>query len=238
MKKTITKSIATVDSQAISVTTAYDDSIASFQWVKAMLESSFPKKNFVFVHDQCFCLRDYGDMPRGYTHTFLIRNPYKLFPSWKKVFIGLMPSYKDIPFTEIPVVFRGQKYGYGEMINLIAYVQEQLDQSPIIIDADDLQANPASILKQYCHLTGVKFNESMLQWKAGDEIVDTWIASKNILQGNKLQEGGYYDDAFKSTEFHPPKRMPSRDQIDSDLLPIIDQCMPLYEKMYSMRIQP
>ncbi|XP_072037050.1 uncharacterized protein [Amphiura filiformis] len=226
--------------EVAKVASAFDDSIASFKWVKDWLESSFPGKSFILVHDHALSLRsNYNNIPLGYKHTFLIRNPYRLFPSRKRVKLNLVPSLKDTPVSDMPRKLFGEKYGYSELYDLMVHVQEKLGQFPIVIDADDLQANPSSVLRQYCHLLGVEFKESMLQWEAGDKIVDTWIASKMILQGNKMEEGGgFYEDAFKSTEFHPPRELPSRDQIDPDLLPVIDQCMPLYEKMYSMRIRP
>ncbi len=204
-----------------------------------MLESPFPGKSFVFVHDQAFGLQGrYENIPRGYTHTFLIRNPYRQFPSWKKAMVKLIPSMIDKPFSDMPQKLVPEKFGLGELYDLMVYVRDKLGQTPIIIDADDLQANPSSVLSQYCDLIGVKFSESLLHWEAGDKIMDSWIGSKKLLTANKMEEGGYYEDALNSTEFQPPKDMPSRDQIDADLLPLIDQYMPMYEKMHSMRIQP
>ncbi|XP_072019426.1 uncharacterized protein [Amphiura filiformis] len=238
-QKTFNEGIVAPEPQAAKVALGFDESIATFQWVKHMLESPFPGKSFVFVHDQAFGLRsNYTNIPQGYTHTFLIRNPYRLFPSWKKIMVKLAPSFIDKPFADMPKYAVPARFGYGELYDLIVHVQENLGQTPIVIDADDLQANPLSVLRQYCHFLGVEFKESMLQWEAGDKIVDTWIASKKIQHGNKMKEGGFYEDAFKSTEFYPPKKIPSREQIDIDLLPLIDQYMPLYEKMYSMRIRP
>ncbi|XP_072018502.1 uncharacterized protein [Amphiura filiformis] len=205
MHQTFTKGIATPVSQAANVDLSFHESIATFKWVKQMLESPFPG---YFLHGRGWCLH-------------------------------IMPSFIDKPFTDLPKYLVPAKLGYGEVCDLMGHVKDKLVQSPIVIDADDLQANPASVLRQYCHLLGVEFKESMLQWEAGDKIVDTWIISKAQKQGNKMKEGGgFYEDAFKSTEFHPPKELPSREQIDPDLLPLIDQCMPLYEKMYSMRIRP
>ncbi|XP_072018622.1 uncharacterized protein [Amphiura filiformis] len=238
IRKTFKEGVVSPESQTGKVALAFDVSIATFQWVKQMLESPFPGKSFVFVHDQAFCLRSsYDNIPRGYTHTFLVRNPYRLFPSWKKSVVKQVPSCIDKPFAEM-IKNAVAKFGYGELYDLIVHVQENLGHTPIVIDADDLQANPLSILRQYCHLLGVEFKESMLQWEAGNEIADTWIASKMAKQRHKVKEGGFFDVAFKSTEFHPPRELPSRDQIDPDLLPLIDQYMPLYEKMYSMRIRP
>ncbi|XP_072019425.1 uncharacterized protein [Amphiura filiformis] len=85
MQKAFNEGVVAPEFQAAKVDLAFDDSIATFKWVKQMLESPFPGKSFVFVHDQAYGLRsNYDNIPRGYKHTYLIRNPYRLFPSWKK----------------------------------------------------------------------------------------------------------------------------------------------------------
>ncbi|XP_072050584.1 uncharacterized protein [Amphiura filiformis] len=239
LQKTLKEGTLSPEFKAEKDTLTYDDSIATFKWTKQMLESNFTGKSFVFVHDQAFCLRsNYDNIPRGYTHTFLIRNPYRLFPSWKTTMVKLMLSLIDKPFADMPKYLVPTKLYYGELYDLMVHVKEKLGQSPIVIDADDLQANPASVLRQYCHLLGLEYKESMLQWEVGNGITSTWIVAKVSLQGNTMEEGGYYEDAFKSTEFHPPRALPSREQIAPDFLPLIDQCMPIYEQMYSMRIRP
>ena len=61
---------------------------------------------------------------------------------------------------------------------------ENMGQSSVIIDADDLQTNPASILCQYCEVIGIPFKESMLNWEAGDAITKDLIASSDLLRWN------------------------------------------------------
>ena len=41
------------------------------------------------------------------------------------------------------------------------------DTPPIIVDANDLQASPNTILKRYCDCIGVNFELHMTSWEAG-----------------------------------------------------------------------
>ena len=221
-----------------NTSSAFDDSQATFSWVKEMLEAPYPGKSFVFCHGHVYCFRSTDNLPRGYKHTILIRNPYRVFPSWKKALYKVRPDLAKEPFSNVPPPLMAEKYGYSELLDFAMYVKEDLKQPVIIIDADDLQANPKSILSQYFHLLGLEFKESILQWEEGDSITSTWIASRSFLQANKTEGGGFYDGALKSTGFRPPGEMPSRENIDPDLLPMIDYSMPFYEKLYVMRIRP
>ena len=217
---------------------AFDDRQATFAWVKDMLEAPYPGKSLVFCHAHVYCFRSNDNLPGGYKHTILIRNPYRVFPSWKKALYKVQPDLAKNPFSNVPAPFMAEKYGYSELLDFALHVKEDLKEPVIIIDADDLQANPKSILSQYFHHLGLEFKECILQWEEGDRIMSTWIASKAFLQENKKEEGGFYDAAMKSTGFQPPGEMPTREMIDPDLLPMIDFSMPFYKKLYSMRIRP
>ncbi len=121
----------------------------------------------------------------------------------------------------------------------MTYLQERgIEPNPIIIDADDLLTNPASILRQYCELLGVPFNESMLEWPSGIEILKSWKGARELLLGNFHESGGYYDMAMKSTRFNLPREMPKREDLSDDILKCVDHSMPYYEKMYDMRLKP
>ena len=118
-------------------------------------------------------------------------------------------------------------------------VQEHgLEPNPIVIDADDLQQDPSSILRQYCEKVNIPYSADLLKWEAGANIVDTWKIADILEQANKLEEGGLYDVAFGSTWLQPPSPAPSGEAIDKDLVPVIDQCMEVYDKMHAMRIKP
>ncbi len=215
----------------------YDVNLSTYDWVKQMLEEDYPGKQIVFCKDFAFALRErYDLLPKGYRHTFLIRDPRKTFSSYKKMWIKFLQD-DSFQFQELPPCMNPPKNAFGELFELYEYVQHHgLDKDPIIIDADDLQRNPRSILSQYCAAVGIPYSESLLQWEAGARVVDTWKLADIAQQVDQLEEGGYYETAFRSTHFLPPRDPP--DEIDADLLPLIDKCREIYNKMYASRIKP
>ncbi|XP_072037044.1 uncharacterized protein [Amphiura filiformis] len=218
----------------------YDVNISTYDWVKTMLEADYPGKQIVFCKDFAFALRErYSMIPEGYRHTFLIRDPRKVFSSFKKLWVKLLQDdsfqYHELP----PYLMNPPKLAFGELYELYQYVQSHgLETNPIIIDADDLQRDPGSVLSQYCKAVGIPYADGLLEWEAGAGVVDTWKLANIMEQANKLEEGGFYDTAFSSTHFSPPSDPPTRDEIDDDLLPLIDKAMVFYDSMYAARIKP
>ena len=223
---------------------AFDSKVCTYQFVKDKLEADYPGKDLVFCKDMAYSLdAKYDRLPTGYRHTFLIRHPYRVFPSHKKVlakvlaFIG-MDKFR---LCDLPPDLFSKMYGFQEQHELMLYVQENCTDPPIIIDADDLLANPSSILSQYFKLLGIEFKEEILEWPSGFNFdgVKSWIGSREALVGNFLEgTGGFYDTALKSTRFHPPKKMPTREELNEDELVCADHSLPFYEKMYDLRLKP
>ncbi len=130
-----------------------------------------------------------------------------------------------------------KRYGFQEQHELLLYVQENFTDPPIIIDADDLLENPSSILRQYCQLL-IDFKEEMLEWPSGLDVIKSWKGAREFLVGNLVETGGYYDAALKSTQFHPPKKMPTREDLKEDELVCADHSLLFYKKMYDLRLKP
>ncbi|XP_072051783.1 uncharacterized protein [Amphiura filiformis] len=123
--------------------------------------------------------------------------------------------------------------------NLLKYVKENLDPNVVVIDADDLQSNPSSILRQFCQGVGIPYNDSLLKWAGDRDIIRTWIISRISLQGNYLEnEGGFYEVALKSTQFLPSKPLPKRSELPKDIQEVADQSMQSYAKMKEMCLKP
>ncbi|XP_072051969.1 uncharacterized protein [Amphiura filiformis] len=178
---------------------------------EATTGADYPGKNVLLVKDQAYGLdAKYDTIPPGFRHAFLIRHPYKVLPSWKRM-----------------------------QFELLEYVQKNLDPNPVIIDADDLQSNPSSILRQFCQAVGIPYSDSLIEWPADRNIMKTWKGSRVLLQGNMLENGGgYYENAMKSSRFLPVTATPKRSDLSQDLQEAADNYMPYYEKMYQMRFKP
>ena len=218
----------------------FTQSVYTYKWVKETLEAPFPGKSVVFVKDMCQSIINNLDMmAQGYRHTFLIRHPHKVFSSWAiatKNFV--QGDEKTFRFSQVGEPVCPKKYGYGEQYELMVYLRQHGEPNPIIIDADDLQRSPVSIMRQYCEAIGMPFNENMLQWPPGIDVMDNWIVNKTFVAINKTSAGGFYDGAFNSTYFLPPSKIPAREDLSDDLLPLVDASMPYYEQLYDMRIRP
>ncbi|XP_072043268.1 uncharacterized protein [Amphiura filiformis] len=172
-------------------------------------------------------------LPEGYRHTFLIRNPARVFRSYYSLLVDKigLPSLKS---------FLPECYAYKEMCDLHDYVTKELKQNSVIVDAGDLKADPEGIMRSYCNSTGIPFQESMLSWKPELPNPPDWKAPFLCWMGNK--QVGMYNAAFGSSGF--------KQSVDGDALPInveelsgeVKECteysMPYYEKLYALRLKP
>ena len=107
------------------------------------------------------------------------------------------------------------------------------DPNTIIIDADDLCNDPASILRGFCQNMGIPFSDDLLQWEAGEDVVNEWVAVKMFVMGNSMI--GYYKNAFESTAFK--KSGPVPDLTAEEQL-TVDGMMPAYNQLYESRMKP
>ena len=220
---------------------AFDAKVCTYDFVRCELEAEYPGKDLVFCKDMAYGLQGkYDIIPEGYRHTFIIRNPYRMFLSYRRLLANVMKTIlkeDEFRFCELPGSMLPKNYAFQEQYELMTYLQQHGEPDPIIVDADDLLTNPASIMRQYCTLLGIPFKKDMLEWPAGLDIVKTWKGGREILLGNLHASGGYYDAALRSTRFNPPKDMPLREDLTEDILKCVDHSMPFYEKMYAMRLK-
>ncbi len=221
-------------------TNGYDDEKCTFEWVRQTLEADYPGKNVVFCKDFIFnIMQRFDSIPRGYKHTFLIRDPLKLFLSNRNLSVSSLPDHMVDKFQidEVSSWPMYPKHGYGELLDFIGYLKDRnlVHSDPIIIDADDLQNHPASILRQYCQSVEIPYSDDLLSWEAGDGCVSrNWYISKSYLAANRML--GFYDEAFASTRFHVAKDIPK--SIPEDVTRIARRAQPYYQTLYQMRIKP
>ena len=219
----------------------FHESVCTYQWVKDTLEAPYPGKSIVFSKDMAYAVIDKLHMlPRGFRHTFIIRHPHKVFPSYKALSQTAFAMKEDgFRLQDLPEPFCPKRYFYAEMYDLVTYMKRNGEPNPIIVDADDLQAFPASVMSQYCAAVGIQFNESMLIWPGERDLLDDWVINSTFVALSKVaQRGGFYETAFSSTRFMAPTKIPSRSALSDDILELVDASMPFYEKLREMRIKP
>ncbi len=173
-------------------------------------------------------------IPRGYKHSFLIRHPLKVLPSWKKAcYNKALGPYEEQKLKDVEIPATG--YFFNESYDLYQHIRENYDSYPIIIDADDLLTNPGGILKAYCNAMDIPYADDLLHWDPSDEIVKTWNVRRILLQLHQFQ-GYFIHNALASSEFLNPSKCLGRKDLSDDDLQCIDFCMPYYEEMYKNRL--
>lgn len=89
--------------------------------------------------------------------------------------------------------------------------------TPIVIESQTLLKDPAGVLTAVCERLGLEFDEAMLSWPAGPKPEDgAWAPH-------------WYDNVHTSTGFAPHR--PSRHPVPARLGPILDEALPLFERL-------
>lgn len=140
-------------------------------------------------------------------HAFLLRDPRAMLASLDAKYPN--PTLADTGLPQQAAIFD--------------QVCEKLGETPPVVDAKDLLGNPRGILAQLCERLGLEFDEGMLSWEAGPRETDGawapyWYASVNGTTG-----------------FRPYQ--PSSAELSPALNALLDECLPLYEKLHAHRLQ-
>ena len=134
----------------------------------------------------------------------LTRNPIEMLTSFHQVIEN--PSLSDT--------------GYLDHLKLVKHLKK--NSIPfLIMDAKEILLNPEAAMKRLCKHSGIPFDSTMLQWKAGSRKEDGVWAEH------------WYASIHESTGFKPYK--PKTEPFPEELTALLKQCEPMYEKLLSMR---
>ena len=162
-------------------------------------------------------------IPEGYKHTFLIRDPVRTIYSYRKSLLAQLKIAGQLESLgkneETFDLERDDRYFLPgcftkEQHDLWKYVKENLDSNPVVIDADDLLTRPKETLSAYCSAVGLPYSDSLLKWDASTEVIKKIKSPGDRL----LLDVDSYSKAVKSSEFLPPSKLPSRDEISPDVI--------------------
>ena len=134
-------------------------------------------------------------------HTFIIRNPEKAI---KSVYRQTLLDFKESVWSHIVP----DELGFKEQLMMYEYITNDLKLDAIMIDADDLMANPREVLEKYCAFVGLEFNESMLDWSKDDLKTETkpWEFLPNSwIKDVKETRGFRKNDKTQDTNIEYPK---------------------------------
>ncbi|XP_072050910.1 uncharacterized protein [Amphiura filiformis] len=211
----------------------------SYTWLKDQLESIPPDdKNIVFCKDFAAGLEGmYEYLPDGFRHSFLIRHPYKVLESWERMINrGIKNESKRVKISELPECLLPPGLFFKEQYDLYQHVKEHYVPNPVIIDTDDLLAAPCRVLKAYCQIVGIPYNDDLLQWKSGRECMDQqWMVAKEQIYFSKFANS--HMETFASTCFGKPTKVPDRAELSDDVRHCSDVCLKYYEAMYAKRLE-
>ncbi|XP_071483415.1 uncharacterized protein [Diadema antillarum] len=210
--------------------------------VKEMLETATSKH--VFVKDMGAGMVPSNALqyiPKGYKHTFLIRDPIRSISSYRQAMytqflqLGLLEGESADERTYD--IERDDKFFppgcfMKELYDVWKYVRQHIDNDPIVIDADDFLAKPAEVLNAYCAAVGIPYSESLLKWDASMESLKTWKAAGDSLV---FDLRNFYGRAMRSSEFLPPSKFP--EQLTPDVIRCSDKVKVYFEEMYGNRLR-
>ena len=208
----------------------------TYSWVKDRLEGPFPGKKLVFVKEMVEGIHDhYDELPKGYRHTFMIRHPLKVFFSLKKMWQSLnWPVDGDEDLDKLPKTTILSGYFFKEMCDFVDHIKSSdIEPNPIIIDADDLQANPEEVMKIYCKKVDIPYDDRIVRW-TGNVSFDNWMAPKELTA--MFLTPGVHKKSSGSEGFSPPSELPSRADLPADVLRVADASMEYYDKLYAQRL--
>jgi hypothetical protein len=141
------------------------------------------------------------------THGFLIRDPHEMLTSLIQVIPH--PTLEDT--------------GLPQQWELFSKLRRESGFAPVVLDARDVLADPAGMLRQLCERLEIPFQETMLSWQAGRRKTDgVWARH-------------WYAAVEASTGFQPYR--PKDTELPRELEPLLEECRTFYDRLYKARIR-
>jgi hypothetical protein len=168
----------------------------------------------LFVKDMCYYVIDYiladSEFLERITNTFLIRNPARAIASYYKL---------DKSFTR-------EEVGIEAQYRVFDKVRALTGQTPVVLDAEDLQQDPDATISAYCRALGMEHRASALQWDG--PLPKDW---QFVV--------GWHSSVAGSTGIQKPTRTAPVDlDVDPRLRRSYEYHLPFYEKMHAHKMCP
>ena len=126
--------------------------------------------------------------------------------------------------------FTRNEIGFAEQRRLFDILQERDGRSPVVIDSDDLLADPPAMVKRYCDAIGIAFIADALSWEPGERSEVLWYDGDDSIWHETLK----HSDGLKAQV---------RDPVDVATLPAKLQdyhadFISHYRHLYRHRLRP
>lgn len=188
-----------------------------------MLQQEFPDCDLMFVKELAYTLPEsmYEEVAKmsNIQHTFVIRDP-------KRIIYSMFKISGSVSFDK----FTPSETGYKQLCELYRVVKKNSSTPPIVVDAYDIQAHPAEIMKLYCDGIGIPFELHMTSWEPG-HVPGATHCWKKYRTACETSSG------FNQIDYSEQKPLPL-DELPKEVLDCIDQCQQYYEEMFTERIKP
>jgi len=156
-------------------------------------------------------LGDEDFMSRDAVHTFLIRHP-------RETIASRHPLDPDA---------RVEKVGFESLFEVYTEAARLTGEDPVVIDAADLVARPAALVRAYCERVGIAFIPQALTWPPEDR--PEWGLSSR-----------WHADAAASTGFASPSAAGSHLSVDVERHPVLSgylaRHLPFYAELHARRL--
>ena len=140
------------------------------------------------------------------TNIFLIRDPAKVIASYNAKREN--PTLDDI--------------GFKQQAEIFDQIVRETGEIPVVMDSDDILANPETVLRGICNHIGLSFQSNMLNWPTGGHKDDGAWASH------------WYKSVWGSDGFAKPAA--SISELSDEGSALCEQALPYYEKLREHRI--
>ena len=107
----------------------------------------------------------------------------------------------------------------------------------VIIDSDDVLADPARMLSKYCAALGIPYSDGMIAWDDDPGQADNWWLPFTPCFDSQFFRI-VHQGAFCSKGFRKPSKLPALDEVSFDVRESYEFVKPYYEEMYNERLMP
>ena len=120
--------------------------------------------------------------------------------------------------------------GYDQLLQVYKHVKTIDNAEPVVIDSDDLAANPREILQQLCLRTGMTFDTCMMTWEIGKR--DDWANWSDGWFKEVSSSKGWLVDKVPAA-----KPFPVLDNYPDQVRQCIEECMSAYSELVQHKMK-
>ena len=196
------------------------------------------------------CLDYLPSAAANFKYIFIIRNPCLVATSYRKATIdtwlqrGILDEADAATFD----LRKGDRYYRSEggsfkiMSTVWKHVRENLDRNAMIIDTEDLVANPKPYLRKICEVGGTEYHDGLLEWDSSSEITKRWESPGKDYEWLTSDVNCFHDRAINSSCFVARNGSEERPQpsnnLTEDIVAAVNEGTEYYNEMFKQRFVP